>query len=208
MYYKKYIYPPRPSTKAPESSLESLGALGFFGQPKLNGSCSELYTDGKYVDFMTRHKKPFSNKLLITNDEFKTAHVGNGWIVLTGEYMNKSQKGTDKKIFNGKFVIWDILVYEGKHLKNTTALERQILLDELYPTVYYDGWIGQVSESIFRVNNIFHDFHEKWKEIIKIEMYEGLVFKKKTGKLELGFNANNNTGWQLKIRKPTANYSY
>jgi len=208
MNYNKYIYPPRPSTKAPESYLSSLDARGYFGQPKLNGSCAELYTDGNLLDFMTRHKKPFSNKLLITDEEFKSIHTGKGWIVLTGEYMNKSQKGPNRKVFNGKFVIWDILVYEGKHLKNTTALERQVLLEKLYPTSYHDGWIGKVTENIFRVHNIFNNFHEKWKELVKIDMYEGMVFKKETGKLELGFNANNNTSWQLKIRKPTKNYSH
>lgn len=209
MNYKKYIYPPRPATKAPESSIETLSGLGFVAQPKLNGSCSELYTDGKLLDFTTRHKKPFSNKLLINDDEFLSLHRGNGWIVLAGEYMNKSQRGTDGKVFNGKFVIWDMLVYNGEHLLGSTVEERLDLLSDIYPVTSHDGWIGQISENTFRALTIQPDhFSSAWKELIGTQMYEGMVFKKKTGKLGLGFNANNNTGWQVKVRKPTKNYSY
>jgi hypothetical protein len=49
---------------------------------------------------------------------------------------------------------------------------------------------------------------ESWKKLVSVEMYEGLVFKKPSAKLDVGYKPANNTGWQVKVRKPTKNYSY
>ena len=111
----KYIFPPRPSIKAPDTTIEKWKELDFIAQPKLNGSCGVLFTDGKQFKFMTRHNTPFT-KNLIPENELKSLSKGKGWTVLVGEHMNKSQKDSGKKIFNHKFVIFDILVHEGKQL--------------------------------------------------------------------------------------------
>jgi len=209
-YNNLYIYPPRPKNKATEDSIPNLLKLGFLPQPKLNGSCAFLSITGipKETKMMSRHKAPFSNTLLIEKDELNSLHRGTGTMVLTGEYMNKSQKDKNRKVFNGKFVIWDILVYEGEHLVGTTYDERHALLLSLYDYEYFDGWIGKISENTYIDLNVEINVTEAWKEIVQIQMYEGFVFKKKEGKLGLGFNSNNNTGWQVKVRKPTRNYSY
>jgi ATP-dependent DNA ligase len=122
--------------------------------------------------------------------------------------MNKSQKDSGKKIFNHKFVIFDILVHEGKQLIGSTFEERQKLLSKLYKTTSHDKWISKISENVFRANNFSNNLEAEWKEITTVEMYEGFVFKKKTGTLTAGHKKENNMGWQLKIRKPTKNYSY
>ena len=202
----KYLYPPRPALKAPRTSITKFVELGFIAQPKLNGSCGVLFTDGERVIFMNRHKSPFA-KYSIPQEELKKLHRGEGWLVLVGEHMNKSQKDGKKKLFNGKFVIFDILVYSGQHLVGTTFSQRQELLDQLYETQPFDTWISQISSSIFRVNNL-QNAEEHWENLTQTGMYEGYVFKRKDGKLDLGFNSGNNSGWQIKIRKPTKNYSY
>ena len=201
-----YLYPPRPALKAPRTSITKFEELGFIAQPKLNGSCGVLFTDGERVIFMNRHKSPFA-KYSIPQEELKKLHRGEGWLVLVGEHMNKSQKDGKKKLFNGKFVIFDILVYSGQHLVGTTFSQRQELLDQLYETQPFDTWISQISSSIFRVNNL-QNAEEHWENLTQTGMYEGYVFKRKDGKLDLGFNSGNNSGWQIKIRKPTKNYSY
>lgn len=203
----QYIFPPRPEVVAPpghEVSLEST----HWGQPKMDGSFSILATDGKELHFMNRHKEEFSNRLLITPEELRSMHRGTGWIYLVGEYMNKSKKGANGKTFNGKFVLVDILVYEGKWLVGKTFEERQALLDKVYSSEEFDGWIEKISDNCFRALNIKENLTEKWKELVKIDMYEGMVYKRANAKLETSFKEKNNTGWQLKIRKPTKNYSY
>jgi hypothetical protein len=39
-------------------------------------------------------------------------------------------------------------------------------------------------------------------------MVEGFILKRKSGKLEMMTREQNNTGWQVKVRKPTANYQF
>jgi ATP-dependent DNA ligase len=203
----KYIYPPRPESVAPPQHLSKVEEE-YVGQPKLNGSCAILATDGKEVHFMNRHHEKFRNKLLIGEKELKSLHRGKGWIYLVGEYLNKSQKDKLGKIFNGKFVIFDILVFEDNWLVGSTLEERQNLLREIFKTQDHDGWISKITEECFLVNNFRKNFLNVWKDITTIEMYEGMVFKKANSKLQVSFGEKNNTGWQLKIRKPTRNYQY
>jgi ATP-dependent DNA ligase len=202
----KYIFPPRPEIKAPQTSIERFEELNFTAQPKLNGSCGVLFTDGKQFKFMNRHRLEFA-KTLIPSDELLSLHRGKSWTVLVGEHMNKSQRGADKKVFNGKYVIFDILVHNGVHLVGTTFEERQKLLEKLYRATPHDSWISKISENVYRVNNI-SNAETQWKDLTEVEMYEGFVFKKKSGKLDLGFKKENNMSWQVKVRKPTKNYSY
>ena len=108
---------------------------------------------------------------------------------------------------NNKFVIFDILVHEGKYLLGTTFKERQRLLDNLYPTKEYDAWVTQISQDVYRAKNFTTNIPALYKEIIKIDMYEGFVGKKDEGVLEMGMNDGNNKGWQVKARKPTKNYT-
>jgi ATP-dependent DNA ligase len=204
----QYLFPPRPEVKAPPTIIKQWEDKQFIAQPKLNGSCAVLFTDGNEVIMMNRHKEKFSRELLINKEELKKLHRGVGWLVLTGEYMNKSKKDSTGKVFNGKFVIFDILVYNGEYLTTTTFEHRQTLLDTLYELRHFDKFISEITSQLYRVNNIKTNITESWHDIVKTDMYEGFVLKKPSGMLETGFNSNNNTGWQVKIRKPTKNYKY
>jgi hypothetical protein len=182
--------------------------MGFIAQPKLNGSCGVLFIGDNKAKLMNRHKAQFARLHKIPTEELIALQKEKGWTVLVGEYMNKSQRGVDRKIFNEKFVIFDIMVHNGEHMIGSSFAERQLLLDTLYPKKSYDNWIDKISANIFRVKNIDHDIEKAWKKIIEVEMYEGMVFKKPTGKLDIGVREVNNTLWQSKIRKPTKNYAY
>jgi ATP-dependent DNA ligase len=203
----RYLFPPRPEIKSPPSMINTYEKMGMWAQAKLNGSCALLFTNGTEVVFMNRHKEKFAREI-ISKEELKTLHRGNGWIVLVGEYMNKSQKQQTGRVFNAKFVVFDILVHNSEYLVNSTFKDRQDLLRELYPVTSFDNWIDQISETFYLVKNIKKDFQQKWKDIVSIEMYEGFVLKKPEAKLTTGFSAGNNKGWQLKIRKETKNYQY
>jgi len=206
-YTGKYLYPPRPATKAPSSGLPTYERMGYIAQPKLNGSCGVLFLDGKVAKLMGRHNNQLSREV-IDREKLKSLHRGSGWIVLVGEYMNKSQKDRSGKIFAG-FVIFDILVYGGKLLRGTTFSERQEILDSLYaPQGDYDEYLSILGPGLFRVKNFTTGFSSRWLQLTKVPMYEGFVLKRPGGILEEGLRENNNTGWQLKIRKATKNYKY
>lgn len=203
----KYIYPPRPEQKIPASSLDKFENQEIFlAQPKLNGSSMQVYTDGKIVITMSRHKTAISHKLDV--NELKKLHRGSGWMVLCGELMNKNKKDETGKHWNHKFVIFDILVYDGEHLLKTTFDERYELLRELYPDNPTKKHLHQISENCFRVNSVRFGFTNIYNDITQYDMYEGFVLKRGDGKLENGITANNNTRTQLKCRKSTKNYAF
>lgn len=203
----RYLYPPRPETKAPVDMIQTLEDMGFIAQPKLNGSCALLFTDGKEVIFWNRHKKAFA-KHQMDIDELRSLHRGKGWTVICGEYMNKSQKDKKGKTFNHKFVIFDLIVFNGTQLVGMTTEDRLALLSTNWTARPYDEWIEQISSNVFIVKSFTVDIKEKWNSIVNIGMYEGFVFKKPNAKLEPGYKEANNSLWQVKIRKPTLNYSY
>lgn len=202
----KYLYPPRPEIKSTPKSIPTYERMGFVGQPKLNGSAGVLYTTPTTATLMNRHKDTFTRNL-ISDEDLKTIHRGSGYQVLVGEYMNKSKK--DKHgLFNGVFVIFDILVSNGIYLTGKTFQERSDIISNLFPGANHDGFIDKVNDKFYKVKNFNNNFVSLYNEIIKIDMYEGWVLKDPRSKLTLGYNAANNKGWQLKIRKPTKNYSF
>tara|TARA_R110002167_G_scaffold345708_2_gene556163 strand:- start:329 stop:967 length:639 start_codon:yes stop_codon:yes gene_type:complete len=205
----KYIWPPRPETKVPPKGISSYESRNWVAQPKLNGSCAELITDGTNTTFMSRHNDTFANYGLSTK-ELASLHNGKGYMVLVGEYMNKSQRGSDGQVFNQKFVIFDILMYGDKHLSGRTFKERQDLLDLLYPERTKDSennFLIKITDNMYRCRS-FSNLAEIYENLVRIDMYEGIVMKDPTSKLGNGLRQVNNTKWQAKCRKPTKNYQW
>jgi hypothetical protein len=203
----KYIYPPRPETKIPPSALKNFEEEGkYIAQPKLNGSSMMIYTNGQMVITMNRHKKAMQHKMNI--NELRKLHRGEGWMVLCGELMNKNQKDEEGNSWNHKFVIFDILVYSGKHLLKSTFDERYEILREIYPDNPVKKHLHQITANTFRVNSVRFGFTNIFHDITPHQMYEGLVLKKGDGKLENGTTEKNNVRTQMKCRKSTKNYAF
>jgi hypothetical protein len=205
----KYIYPPRAKTKIAPSSLSVFEEMGkFLAQPKLNGSSMQIYfsAGGKEISTWNRHKKWMECK--IDKEELKKLYRGEGEMILCGEYLNKNQKDETGKSWNIKYVIWDIIMYDGKHLVGSTFEERLLLLAKLYPSDIYTHWSRQISENCYRITARDFGFREFYDTITKYDIYEGLVLKRKDGKLENGTTENNNIKTQIKCRKGTKNYIF
>jgi hypothetical protein len=206
----KYIYPPRPDHKIEPKLLGIYDTGEFYAQPKLNGSCCVVFLDGQNPAIvMNRHNEPMT---LVKRDQidFEPLHRGNGYMVLTGELLNKAKMGESGELFNQKFIIWDILVYEGIHLLDTTFHERQQLLFNIFrPYRGKQRFLLAVSiKGVYMADLFKSDFVKTFAALIKTDMYEGMVIKKKDAKLTHGFHENNNTGWQVKCRKPHKNYKF
>ena len=207
--YKKfrYIYPPRPENKVPLENLSEYDNGRHFGQPKLNGSNLTIYTNGVEVFLMNRHKDTLSN-IKIDKQVFLDLHRGEGWMAINGEYMNKNKKDGNGEPFNHKFVIFDILVYNGRQTVGKTFKERKVLLNGLYETETYDHFIEKINSKVYIVKDFFSKFVSVYTKLIKIDMYEGLVLKLSNSKLKNGVSQKNNTEAQIKVRKETKNYNY
>jgi len=207
--YKKYryIYPPRPENKVPLVNLSEYDNGTYMGQPKLNGSNLTVYTNGIEVFLMNRHKGEMSN-IKINKQIFLDLHRGEGWMAINGEYMNKNKKGKNGEPFNHKFVIFDVLVYNGKQTVGKTFKERKNLIKTLYETTEYDGFIEKINSEVYVVKDFFSMFVNIYTKITQIDMYEGLVLKLSNVKLKNGVSQKNNTEPQIKVRKETKNYNY
>lgn len=207
-----YIYPPRPEIKIPPDILNRYDDGRYLAMPKYNGFCTTVFMDEKFLKVMNRHKEEFSPSKLKTNAiDFTNMHRGKGFMVLCGEILNSSKKNEENKIINNKFIIWDILVFDGKYLLGSKFEERMKLLNSIYPPVKgqpYKHMINIGSENIFLAPCYNKDFYKLYNEFIKTDVYEGVVLKRKDGKLEYGFREKNNTSWMVKARKATKNYHY
>jgi len=209
----RYIYPPRPERKIPKSSLKDYDTGGLFGgeflaEPKFNGSCGPLFFNSERFLPMNRHKDRLTT-FKIEASEFRDLFTSDKWNVIVGEYMNKSKKDDSNKVFNHKFVIFDILVIDGEHILGKTFEERWNMLYDMFKDqiIGENEYSYQITENIWLVKVFYTNFESIWEKLTKIDMIEGLVLKKRTSPLQPGNSEKNNTA-QIKIRKATKNYQY
>lgn len=209
----KFIYPPRAESKIGYTQLEQYDNGEYVAQVKYNGSCCNVFLiPGESVRVINRHNEP---KTRVDKSIDFASLMQEKPMVLSGELMDKSKKGEDGKPIVG-FIIWDAIVYNGKMLIDSTFEERLDLLESLFPTVRsavtskglesYDHLSLTAYTGIYKAPTYLNGFSELYEDVIKTDAYEGLLIKKRSAKLQYGFNEKNNSGWQLKVRKPTKIY--
>lgn len=205
----RYIYPPRPKNAINPNEIDSWDNGSLVGQVKMNGSNATIYTNGEKYFIMNRHGQRLTG-VQLTKEEINDLYRGDGrWMVINGEYMNKQKKDENNLPFNHKFVVFDILVYNGEYLVGKSFEDRVKLIDELYGQVESNKeYLYKISDNIFRVKSYYDLFSQLFEKYTKIDMIEGLVFKRRNAKLEMGNTEENNTRSQIKARKPTKNYKY
>ena len=205
----RYIFPPRPRNAISPDDLNSWDDGSLLGQPKLDGSNATIYTDGKKVIVMNRHGQRLTN-VRVHDSEILALYRGSGsWMVLNAEYLNKSKTDETGQAFNHKFVIFDILVFDGQYLVGKTFEERVRILDTLYDQKACEKeYLFGISENIYRVKSYLTGFNDLFNQLTPIDMIEGLVMKRRNARLEVGSSEMNNVKSQIKCRKKTKNYKY
>jgi len=195
------FYPPRAENLILANTLPSFEKAGFVAQPKLNGSNATLYFDGQNANRITnRHKEPFKVRPILEG----LHELYYRPMVLNGEWMNKGNPQ-----FKDKFVIFDLLGIDGVSLVGSTFEARLSLLDQIFGPAYTNVPTNPVRHlygNIYRVNTYESDFKATYEELIKVDWMEGLVLKRLNGKLGPGTRESNNSGWQIKVRKPNNSY--
>ena len=217
----KYIYPPRPETTISSDELDGISE-GWIAQPKYNGSCALAFINGQtdYKLFNRRGEELSLQRPL----NFKELNDSKKYMVLCGEYLNKNKKGEDGLPFNHKYIIWDILVWKGYYLIGETFETRLNILIDLFNgtnlivtpegdltsriATKYEYLTPTKTEDIFLAPSYVNHFKTLYDDITKTDLYEGLVLKRGAAKLEKGFTERNNISWQVKVRKPTKNYTF
>lgn len=205
----RYIYPTRPKNAIPETELDSWDTGGLLAQPKINGSNCLIFTNSHKTIVMNRHNQKLTN-FQIESPEIHDIYRGDGWIVLNGEYANKSKSDEGGRIFNHKLVIFDILVYNNDYLIGKTFEERIKLLDLLYgQTNSEKDYLYSITNNIYRVKSYNNDFKKLFQNLtLNNNLVEGLVMKRRNARLEAGHSEDNNSRSQIKCRVATKNYKY
>jgi len=205
----RYLYPPRPKNAISPDDLNFWDSNSLLAQPKLNGSNCLIFTNGVKVVVMNRHNQRLTN-FRLTDEEVKSLYRGNGgWMILNGEYLNKSKMDETGQPFNHKFVIFDILCFDGDYLVGKTFEERVQLLDTLYDQINCEKeYLFGISENVYRVKSYLSGFNDLFNKLTPIDMIEGLVMKRRNARLEIGSSEMNNVKSQIKCRKATKNYKY
>ena len=205
----RYIFPPRPRNAISPDDLNFWDNQSLLAQPKMNGSNSMIYTNGKKVIVMNRHNQRLTNVRVDDSEILSLYRGAGGWMILNCEYLNKSKMDETGQPFNHKFVIFDILAFDGDYLVGKTFSERIELLDSLYGNVDSEKeYLYSISTNVYRVKSYMNDFKNIFDNLTPIDMIEGLVMKRKNARLEIGTSELNNVKSQLKCRKPTKNYKY
>lgn len=214
-----FLYPPRPEYKVPVGEIGKYDTGEYVAQPKYNGSCCMVFTNGTELKLYNRQGIPLSRPDL-SIEFLKLApkyHKNPNWFVYAGEYLNKGKLGETGEKERNKYIIWDVLVWDGKYLIGSTFEERLTLLEKFIPSSrasvgkeieMYEHLCCSQFKGIYKVPTYMDGFADLYSELVKTDLYEGLVMKKKLAKLNYGYQEINNADWQLKCRKETKNYRY
>lgn len=215
-----FLFPPRAETAinpAPDI-LNSTHIADYIATVKYNGDAVVVVSDGHSIRVYNRHGQPYSKNKVI-NPEIHRCQKGRIQL-LCGEYLSKGQIGEHGKC-NDVFVIWDLLVVNSIYLLGSDYYHRMMDIEALFePTKISIAPNGEIQAFEFlRWGNVANigvaahisptcDLFDEFLRITPYQLYEGFVLKKRHAPLEPGFTAKNNTGWQLKVRKPTKNYAF
>jgi hypothetical protein len=206
----RYLYPPRPRNAVSPDDLDMFDNNSMMCQAKLNGSNASIYTNGQKIIVMNRHGQRLTN-VRVSDSEILSLYRGNGgWMILNCEYLNKSKSDETGQLFNHKFVIFDILCYDGDYLVGRTFEERINLLEFLYDQIESDKeYLLSISENVYRVKSYYNKFNLLFNKFTNSnQVVEGLVLKRRNARLEIGNTKLNNTKSQIKCRVATKNYKY
>lgn len=205
----RYVYPPRIENALPLVDLGKYDDETFIAQPKLNGDCVVVFTNGIEFQIWDRSAKPYGKSAKLKFDP-NLLHRGKpgSWFAVAGEFMAKGQSDSKGKDTNGQFIIFDAIVFDGMHLTGTTFEARRILLDRLFGIENGpEAFLHSTNiPDVHRVRTYETKFLEIWNSVVDVQMVEGMVLKLKTGILSNG--SQNASQYSLKFRKSTPNYQY
>ena len=219
MKYKdsKFIFPPRPNLYDPDK-LEFFDDGTYWAQLKLDDTRNLIIIepDGN-VKLFNRHKsahKAYCNPHPDLISALSSVKTEKGKYQVYDSLLLHSKNALVKDTV----VLMDILVYNSDYLYLVDYEDRYSILEGICgkpKSLEKDTGLAlalKVSEHLWLAKNYesgFRDLFNKWGEVFKDgqRIVEGLVFKKKSGKLEYHFNSEQ-CSWMYKVRYPKKNYGF
>jgi ATP-dependent DNA ligase len=207
------LYPPHPSSKIPNTSLDSYESSGeWIAQRKFNGTHVLVHVFGEKVSILNRHGT--SPKMFSLSEshveQFISLNIDTGkeyWF--NGELLDHK---TCSPEYKGKIVLFDILQAGRYFMRGPTQSERlDILADICGRPVGLEPGRGialSVSEDIWLAENWAAGFKDRFSDFLDMDEIEGLVLRKSSSVLESFGQKKYDVHWILRCRKPHKSGSY
>lgn len=194
----RYVFPPKPLliTRTQPLFQRLDDDKDVIAELKLNGTRLMLfrYADGRY-EFWNRHKQ----KLTYHPSDELLSHLNKlhweGDCLIDGELMHFKTTHIKHTI-----VLFDVFIWNGKYLGTETLRERKMILDKLF--------VGLEFNDLKPSALFLHHFQRLYDEYTVRPEVEGLVMKRLSSKLQVGFSDSPVVAWMWKVRKATKNYRF
>lgn len=196
------LLPPRPEAVVDPSELPRYDRLGWWGQLKLNGTCTVAET-GPGADVYTRHLEPHKQWNPNDSKAMRIIRLLPPKTTLVGELMHSKVAGGHKDTL----YLFDILTLNGEDLFGETLEDRfKLLLELLSPTDTGLPFWSEVDSNLWVTKNHSTNFKEIFTSLTD-PAYEGWVLKNPKARLQSCMRSGSNTNWQVKCRRFHKNYS-
>ncbi len=210
MIYKNFtfLYPPRPEIAISNAALALYESRGWLAQFKKNGT-NTLLAIPPTGDLIIRTRHNTAHKAWSLPDDvaksLRTLFPEKKWTVLCAELLHSKTVTIKDTLF-----IYDIVVFNSKHLYRSTFSERHKILDDRLKTKdeTKTHYVCDNSGKIWYAKVYTSGFVKLFSGITDPTIDEGLVLKNPLGVLSSCASAKDNSGWQVKCRYPTKNYSF
>lgn len=194
----RYVFPPKPLliTRTQPLFQRLDDDKDVIAELKLNGTRLLLhrFADGHY-EFWNRHHQ----QLKYHPSDILVEHLNKlnwkGDCQIDGELMHFKTINVKHTI-----VLFDVFIWDGKFLSTETLRERKHILDGLFT--------GHVFSDLKPSELFLHHFQRLYDEYTVRPEVEGLVMKRLSSKLQVGFSDSPVVAWMWKVRKPTKNYRF
>lgn len=196
----RYLFPPRPETKATKALLGFWERKGYISQVKKNGTCTVIFARGDEVIFKTRHNE--NHKLWTPQvDHVKFFQGSADWNVYVGELLHSKVAGGPRN----ELYLFDQLVSNGRSLVGTAFGARAAAMKVAFGGDEEDDQY-RIAKRVTLAKCFVAGFSKLFENLKKED--EGLVLKDPNALLKPCLKAGSNKGWSVKVRIASNSYSF
>jgi len=208
----RIIHGPRPKSKIlPAQLLEFESSGAWLAQRKFNGRKNTFCVSRNSVQFYNKGKE-FSRYRLpaFLRDQILSLKFVQG--LKPEELCWFDSELLEPRVPN-TIVIYDVLQVRGNYLIGERQEDRLaalglMLADSKGLQLCESGVAFQVTENVWLAQTFTSDFTDRFKEFLHLDLIEGLVLRRKDGRLrDYGHHAYV-TDTQVRCRKPAKNYRF
>ena len=204
----KFLFPPRPEYAIASAMLRYYEGRGWLAQYKKNGTNTLLgISPKKEIIAMTRRGEPHKAWQVTEHIKKELARLfpEPKWFVICAELLHNKNATIKDTIY-----IFDVLVWNGDFLFDSTFLERQELLDKRLITNVeaQSHYVCDTEGKVWYAKRFEKGFRKMFASIRDARIDEGLVIKDPKGRLRSCRTATDNASWQVKCRHPSKHYQF